>query len=133
MPGFSIFWFPLRQKNSPFLLLPHLKVAFYEGEHDSTTGTAAYALELEHKRIYRLSENGASVVPWPGHSGFFSLTSSRYEPLDQKRTANCSYLDWYDADMKRTRFGHSLGIFYGASIYLKGEEPLTLPEPTIGD
>ena len=128
MPGFSVFWFATLDDGSPFFLTPKLRAAFYCGEHDSTNGTATYALDLLRKRIVKLSANGAEAYPWPGHDGFFVAASSRYEPLgDGKRTVNCSYLDWYDATMQRVRFGHALGKFGGASVFTAGEPPLSIP------
>lgn len=127
MPGFSVFWFVTLDHGSPFFITPKLRAAFFRGEHDSTKGAATYALDADRKRIVKLSANGAEVYPWPGHSGFFVVASSRYEPLGDGRTVNCSYLDWYDAAMKRTRFGQTLGKFGGASIIVPGAPPLTVP------
>ena len=128
MPGFSIFWFVNLDKGTPFFITPKLRTLFFCGDHDSTTGTNTFALDIARKRIVMLSANGAEVYPWPGHDGFFAAASSRYEPLgDGKRTVNCSYLDWYDAALKRTRFGHALGKFGGASVFKTGEPPLTIP------
>ena len=123
-----MFWFATLDHGSPFFITPKLRVAFYCGEHDSTNGTETCALDIVRKRIVKLSENGAEVYPWPGHDdGFFVVTSSRYEPLGDGRTVNCSYLDWYDTTMKRVRFGHGLGKFGGASIFTAGEPPLSVP------
>lgn len=127
MPGFSVFWFATLDHGSPFFFTPKLRAMFYCGEHDSTNGTATYALDSDRQRIVRLSMNGAEAYPWPGHDGFFVAASSRYEPLGDGRTVNCSYLDWYDAALKRTRFGHALGKFGGASVFKSGEPPLTIP------
>ena len=126
MPGFSIFWFLTLEKGSPFFITPKLRTVFFGGDHDSTTGTNTFALDIPRRRIVMLSKNGAAVYPWPGHDGFFVAASSRYEPLGDGRTVNCSYLDWYDASLKRTRFGHALGKFGGASIFTKGEPPLVV-------
>ena len=127
MPDFSVFWFATLDHGSPFFLTPKLRAVFYCGEHDSTNGTATYALDVDRKRIVKLSENGAEPYPWPGHSGFFVVASSRYEPLGDGRRVNCSYLDWYDATMQRVRFGHAPGKFGGASIFTTGEPPLSIP------
>ncbi|MEA3210162.1 MAG: hypothetical protein QOE70_3219 [Chthoniobacter sp.] len=133
MPGFSIFWFLELNHGSPFLITPKLRVALFEGEHDSTLGTSAYALDVGRKRITTLSKNGAETYPWPGHDGLWVLASSRYEPLGDGRTVNCSYLDHYDATMQRTRFGHGLGSFGGASVFAAGEKVFTIPKFGMND
>ena len=127
MPGFSVFWYVRLDHGSPFLIMPKLRVAFFGGEELSTLGNTIYALDVDRKRIVKLSNNGAVAYPWPGQGSFFAVASSRYEPLGDGRTVNCSYLDWYHATMKRTRFGHALGKYGGASVFIAGEQPFTIP------
>ena len=130
MPGYAYFWFVVKDKaGSPFFFSPGQHVAFFCGEHDSTTGTNTFALDLDAARIVMLSENGATPYRWAGHAGFWCSASSRYEPFGEGHTVNCFYLDRYDAKLQRIRFATKAhGIFYGASIFTEGEKPLEIPE-----
>ncbi len=120
MPGFGSFWMLHTAGNSPFPPVTQPRIALLDGAHNSTDGTQFFVLDLAAQRIVQLSPNGGEVFPWPGHPGFFANASSRYEDLGDGRTVNCDYLDLYDAKLQRTRFGHALGRFQGASVFAPG-------------
>jgi hypothetical protein len=126
MPGFMSFWMLHTADGSPYPPITQPRIALLDGVHNSTDGTQFYALDLAARRIVQLSPNGGEVYPWPGHPGFFADSASRYEELGDGRTVNCNYLDLYDAKLRRTRFGHSLGRFHGGSILVPGEKPFNI-------
>lgn len=128
MPGFVSFWM-LHTAGSPFPAITEPRIAIFDGSHDSTNGTQFYALDLARQRIVQLSLNGGALFPWPGHPGFLCESQSRYEDLGDGRTVNCNYLDLYDAKLERTRFGHALGRFEGASVFVPGEKPFNIVDP----
>jgi hypothetical protein len=130
-PGFETIWDPLHlrgRENSYFLIQPPLRTIFFFRHLNSTDGDAVYALDLNQRRIVRLSPNYATPIPVAGEPIFFTVTEERYLPLgDGKRTVNCSYLDCWDADFRKIRYARSVpAIFGGASVFRLGKPPLTI-------
>src|SRR5581483_6952687 len=103
-----------------FLLEGTLRVAFFGLHLDSTEGDTVYALDLNGPRFVRLSPNWAAPIPLPGEPAFLTLTENRYVPIPgSKKTANCSYLERWDAKLSRIRYARerSAALCYGASMY----------------
>ena len=52
-----------------------------------------------------LSRNWAAPFPLPGEPAFLTFTMVRYVPIpDSPKTANCSYLERWDAKLKKVRY-----------------------------
>ena len=132
LPGFEALvdlWALAQDKDQRFLLAPPLRVAFFGRHLDSTDGSTVYALDLTGKRLVRLSPNDAAPYPLPGEPAFLTLTENRYVPFgDGKRTANCSYVERWDSDLKVVRYanGKAAGNCYGASMYRPGKSPAVI-------
>ena len=112
-----------------FLLAPPLRVAFFEHHIDSTAGTTVYALDLDGKRLVRLSPNYATPHPLPGEPAFLTFTQILYVPFgDGKHTANCSYIEHWGTSLKPVRYanGKAAGDCYGASMYRPGRSPAVI-------
>src|SRR5688572_30887090 len=106
----------VRQK-SPFLLRDGLRLAFFWQHLGSTDGNRLGVLDLDKKKATFLSENPAMAIPHGERIGFFTVTHHRYQPLPgTKKTVNCLYLEWWNADLKRTRFAKAVSLFGGASV-----------------
>jgi len=123
-------------KNERFLFDPPLRLAFYGVHLDSTNGDTDYALDLTSRRFVRLSQNWAAPFPLPGDGAFLSMTYVRYVDIPgTKKTANCSYLERWDATLKPLRFARegSAAVCYGASIYRPGKTPATINIRRSGD
>jgi hypothetical protein len=117
------------RKGSPFLLLDGLRALFYWQWGGSTAGPRLGVLDLDKKKAMFLSENPAVPVPHGSRSGFFVICEHRYQPLPgTKKTVNCVYLDWWNAELKRTRFAKALSLFGGASVGVKGQPQLDIPK-----
>lgn len=128
MPGFVSFWM-LHKTDAPFPPIAQPRIAVFDGSHNSTDGTQFYVLDLAGQRIVQLSPNGGEIFPWEGHPGFFANAQSRYEQLGDGRTVNCDYLDFYNEKLQRTRFGHALGRFSGASIFAPDGKSFNIVDP----
>ena len=116
------------QADGRFLLVPPLHAAFFGLHLDSTNGSTVFALDLDGKRLVRLSPNGAVVYPLPGEPAFLTLTENRYLPFgDGTKTANCSFVERWGADLKALRYAKpgAAGVCYGASMYRPGRNPAT--------
>lgn len=117
----------LNLQDSPdyFLLDPPLRIAFFGVHLNSTDGSTDYALDLTKRRFVRLAENWATPIPLAGDAAFLTLTRARYVPIPgSTKTANCSYLEWWDSDLQRVRFARAdAAIVYGASVYRPGKTP----------
>ncbi len=116
-------------KNQRFLLAGPLRLAFFGLHLGSTDGDTVFALGLDSKRLVRLSPNGAVPYPLPGEEAFLTLTENRYVPFgDGQRTANCSYVERWDATLKAVRYAKEKtpGECYGASMYRPGKAPAVL-------
>jgi len=123
-------------KNERFLFDPPLKLAFFGVHLDSTDGDTDYALDLTNRRLVRLSKNWAAPFPLPGDGAFLSMTYVRYVEIPgTTKTANCSYLERWDASLKPLRFARegSAAVCYGASMYRPGRTPATINIRRSGD
>jgi hypothetical protein len=119
-----------------FLFDPPLKLAFFGVHLDSTEGDTDYALDLVNRRFVRRSKNWAAPFPLPGDGAFLSLTYVRYVPIPgSTKTANCSYLERWEAALKPVRFARegSAAVCYGASKYRPGKTPATVNIRRSGD
>ena len=131
-PGFLGLWDVLHVKGRPaevFLLQGALRVVFFSLHLNSTDGDTRFALDLNERCLVRLSENSAVPVPLPGEPAFLTVAEVRYVPIPAStKTANCTYLERWDAKLKKVRYAASASaaIFYGASIYRRGRAPATL-------
>ena len=109
-----------------FLFDGLLRVTFFGLHLNSTDGDTCFALDLNGPRFVRLSPNWAAPVPLPGQSAFLTLTENRYVPLPgTSKTANCSYIERWDAELKRIRYArpNSAAICDGASMYRSDHTP----------
>ncbi len=118
-----------------FLLDPPLRIAFFGLHLNSTDGDTVYALDLKERKFVRLSPNWAAPVPLPGEAAFLTFTSVRYVPIPgTRKTANCSYLEHWDASCHKIRYAHEgPAIMYGASMYRSGKTPPVITIRTAGD
>jgi hypothetical protein len=131
LPGFegAVEQMELKGKGDRFLLEPALRLAFYSVHLNSTDGDTDYALDLTNRRFVRLSPNWAAPFPLPGEPAFLAMNYQRYVPIPgTKKTANCSYLEHWDSNLKKTRFARegTAAICYGASMYRAGKTPATI-------
>ena len=132
LPGFdgAVEQLQLKDREDRFLIEPPLRLAFFGVHLNSTDGDTNYALDLANRRFVRLSPNWAAPIPLPGEPAFLTMTYVRYVPIPgTKKTANCSYLELWDANLKKVRFageGETAAITYGASIYRPGKTPATV-------
>src|SRR5437868_9892517 len=123
-------------KDTRFLFDPPLRLAFFGVHLNSSDGDTNYALDLTNRRFVRLSPNWAAPFPLPGEGAFLAMTYVRYVPIPgTKKTANCSYLERWDASLKKVRYAHegAAAICYGASMYRPGKTPATVIVRKSGD
>lgn len=116
----------LAGSESRFLFEPPLRLAFFGVHLNSTDGDTAYALDLSRRRLVRLSPNWAAPIPLPGEPSFLTINYVRYVPIrGSKKTANCSYLERWDQNLKKIRFARegTAALCYGASMYRPGKTP----------
>lgn len=128
LPGFdgAVEQLELKGKGDRFLLEPPLRVAFFSVHLNSTDGDTGYALDLTKRRFVRLSPNWAAPFPLPGEPAFLAMNYQRYVPIPgTKKTANCSYLERWDASLNKVRYAQegTAAICYGASMYRPGKTP----------
>lgn len=112
-----------------FLLQPPLRLAFFGLHLNSTDGDTSFAVDLDARRIVDLSPNWAAPFPLPGEPAFLTFTTVRYVSIPKSRkTANCSYLERWDAELKKVRYAEegSAAILYGASMFRPGGKPATI-------
>jgi hypothetical protein len=138
LPGFegAVEQLQLKEREDRFLLEPPLRLAFFGVHLNSTDGDTDYALDLTNRRFVRLSPNWAAPVPLPGEPAFLAMDYVRYVPISgSKKTANCSYLERWDASLKKVRFARegTAAICYGASMYRPGRTPDTITVRKSGD
>ena len=135
LPGFEGLYDLLHSSADPkqrFLWEPALQLAFFDLHLNSTDGDTCFALDLTapaSPRIVRLSPNWAAPFPLPGEPAFLTLTENRYVPIPgSAKTANCSYTDRWDAQLKKVRFARekSAPIAYGASMYRPNGQPAVI-------
>lgn len=134
LPGFEGLYGLLHlnnDKDQHFICEGPLQLAFFSLHLNSTDGDTCYALDMSRRRIVRLSQNWATPAPLPGEDAFLTFTFVRYVPLTGSRiTANCSYLERWNDDLQRIRYGtEAAGVCYGASMYRVGKKPAVI---TIG-
>ena len=129
LPGFLGLWDVLTLKgtrDAAFLLEGPLRVVFFGLHVESTTGDTTFALDLNERRLVRLSENWAAPIPLPGEPAFLTMTYVRYVPIPgSKMTANSSYLERWDAKLNKVRYARegTAALCYGASMYRPGRTP----------
>jgi hypothetical protein len=131
LPGFegAVDQLQLKGKEDRFLIEPPLRLAFFGVHLNSTDGDTNYALDLTNRRFVRLSPNWAAPLPLPGEAAFLTMTYVRYVPIpDSKKTANSSFLERWDASLKKVRYARdgTAAICYGASMYRPGNNPATI-------
>jgi len=120
-----------RDGDHTFLIEPPLRTAFFGLHLTSTDGDTSFALDLSTfppRKLVRLSPNWAAPIPLPGQAAFLTLTYVRYVPIaGTSKTANCSYLEHWDATFQKVRYAHEgAAICYGASMYRAGKKPSTV-------
>jgi hypothetical protein len=123
-------------KETRFLFDGPLRLAFFGVHLNSTDGDTDYALDLANRRFVRLSQNWAAPFPLPGEGAFLSMTYVRYVSISgTKKTANCSYVERWDASLKKVRYARegSAAICYGASMYRPGKDPAVITIRKSGD
>jgi hypothetical protein len=128
LPGFVGLWGLLYlggEANAVFLISPPLRVAFFDLHLNSTDGDTVFALDLTGPRLVQLSDNWAAPIPLPGEPAFLTSAEARYVPIPGSgMTANCSYVDHWDADLKKVRYARdTAAVCYGASMYRPGMTP----------
>jgi hypothetical protein len=138
LPGFegAVEQLQLKGREDRFLLEPPLRLAFFGVHLNSTDGDTDYALDLTNRRFVRLSSNWAAPIPLPGEPAFLTMTYARYVPIPgTKKTANCSYMERWDATLKRVRYARegTAAICYGASMYRPEKTPATITVRKSGD
>jgi hypothetical protein len=138
LPGFegAVEQLQLKGREDRFLLEPPLHLAFFGVHLNSTDGDTNYALDLTNRRFVRLSPNWAAPVPLPGEPAFLAMVYVRYVPISgSKKTANCSYLERWDASLNKVRYARegTAAICYGASMYRPGKMPATITVRKSGD
>jgi hypothetical protein len=138
LPGFegAVEQLQLKGKDDRFLFEPPLRLAFFGVHLNSTDGDTDYALDLTGRRFVRLSPNWAAPIPLPGEPAFLTMTYVRYVPIPgTEKTANCSYLERWDASLKKLRYARdgTAAVCYGASLYRPEKMPVTLTVRKSGD
>ncbi|MDP9004652.1 MAG: hypothetical protein M3N12_07665, partial [Verrucomicrobiota bacterium] len=138
LPGFegAVEQLQLKGKDDRFLFEPPLRLAFFGVHLGSTDGDTDYALDLTNRRFVRLSPNWAAPIPLPGESAFMAMSYVRYVPIPgSKKTANCSYVERWDASLKKIRFARegTAAVCYGASMYRPGKTPAIVSIRKSGD
>jgi hypothetical protein len=124
------------QHAARFLFDGALRLAFFGVHLDSTEGDTNYALDLAKRRFVRLSKNWAAPFPLPGDGAFLSMTYVRYVAIPgTDKTANCSYLERWDGELKQIRFARegTAAVCYGASMYRPGKTPAVIDIRRSGD
>ena len=139
IPGFegAVEQLQLKEKRETrFLFDGPLRLAFFGVHLNSTDGDTDYALDLAKRRFVRLSKNWAAPFPLAGEGAFLSMTYVRYVEIPgTEKTANCSYLERWDGELKTIRFARegTAAVCYGASMYRPGKTPATINIRRSGD
>jgi hypothetical protein len=124
------------QSETRFLFDGPLRLAFFGVHLNSTDGDTDYALDLTKRRFVRLSKNWAAPFPLPGDGAFLSMTYVRYVTIPgTDKTANCSYLERWDGELKTIRFARegTAAVCYGASMSRPGKTPSVINIRRSGD
>lgn len=147
LPGFPSYE-PLQirgNKDGQFLFEGPLRLTFFSCHLNSTDGTTVEAFDFNNRKLIRLSPNYATPIPLPGEAAFLTFTENRYVPIPgSQKTANCSYMERWDANIKETYYGNveppysggvpearyarkgSAAICYGASMYRPAKQPAVI-------
>jgi len=139
LPGFEgVFEVLHRRENKDerFLLDGPLRLAFFGLHLNSTDGDTCFVLDLNNPRLVRLSPNWATPILLPGQPALLTWTANRYVPIPgSKKTANCSYVERWDASLKKIRYDpeKSAAICYGFSMYRPGLTPVVITIRKDGD
>jgi hypothetical protein len=115
-----------QDKDRHFLFDGALRLAFFGLHLNSTDGDTCFALDLNGKRLVRLSPNWATPIPLQGESAFLTFTQNRYIPIPgSSKTANCSYMEHWDEKLNKIRYARekAAALCYGASMYRPGKDP----------
>jgi len=129
LPGFIGVFEVLHDNQDPdrhFLFDGALRLAFFGLHLNSTDGDTCFALDLNGKRLVRLSPNWAMPIPLQGESAFLTFTQNRYIPIPgSSKTANCSYMEHWDEKLNKIRYARekSAALCYGASMYRPSKDP----------
>lgn len=132
LPGFEGLWDVLHLRREPkhvFFFEGALRLVFFGLHLNSTDGGTVYALDLQGRRLVRLSPNWAAPIPLPGEAAFLTLSEVRYVPISgSMMTANCSYLERWNARLEAVRYARekAAAVCYGASVYRRGLEPIVI-------
>ena len=116
--------------HSYFVIEPPMRFAFVSAQLSS--GGIVWALDLNSHEFTQIAGDGYAIpIPLPGEGAFLSLTGERYVPFGTgKKTANSSYLERWDAQLKSIRYARdAAGLCYGASMYRPGKKPLVIWVP----
>lgn len=138
LPGYSAGFLSIGEDYPEECLLQDgpLEAAFCFVHSNSTDGDTVYALDLHTKQFIRLSPNMANpLFPLRGEAAFLTRTENRYVPYgDGKHTANCSYIERWDASWRAIRYAKAKtpAICYGASMYRPGRNPRIVTLQTVG-
>jgi len=118
--------------NTPFICGSRFNAMFLSHHLDSTDGDAIWGLDLNARRWTQMSGNGGSIYHAPGGNGVFFVNSSLYEqwPGRKYHSIDCAYLEWRDANLKRSRLGPPLSSFYGAAIHFAPGQNSVISEIT---
>lgn len=113
---------------SPFLWVEPLRVVFLRQHRGSTYCEGFFALDLKQNRVHEVTPTCGDIIPLPGKPAFFCICNERYLPLgDGKRTVNCSFLDLWDADLKRVRFSApKVAQYYGGCVFQPDTAPAVI-------
>ncbi len=105
--------------NDPFIVDPNSACVLVLQHHDSTDGTGILGFDVKEKRLKCLCENGGEVMRAPGFTGFFVMNCERYQDLGKTgKSVNCSYFEWCDDHLNKTRFGPPISDLHAASLRL---------------
>jgi hypothetical protein len=96
---------------SPYITAPGMALVFLRHHLDSTDGEEIWGLDLP-----------------PSVPGVYVVSNALYQPLGKTgKTVNCSYLEWWDAHLKETRFGPDLSVCDSAAIYAGENANVVIP------
>ena len=132
LPGFEGLWDILHgtiDAKEFFLFQGSLRLAFFGLHLDSSAGDTSYALDLNKRRLVRLSPAWAAPIPLPGESAFLTLSYERYLPIPgSSKNENCSFMERWDTDFNKVRYAKpdTAPICYGASMYRPGKTPVVV-------
>ena len=132
-------------KGGGFLFEGPLRLVFFSTHLNSEDGDTVQAFDFNKRKLIQLSPNWAEPIPLPGEAAFLTLTENRYVEIPgSTKTANCSYIERWDPNMKETCYQehdppycegepevryarkNSAAICYGASMYRPGRTPAVI-------